>query len=131
MNEMLRAKKIKNIEDVLEGVEVLIDMNFFNEFSGTKSSLFLKRILASQNTIEMDLFKKTWRTLNCTPKTLKVIRDVQENLRFMGSEKSSSQRKEQRRSAGAAELGCRSMPSTSSAAAGRSPERSTPGTTPS
>ena len=40
---MLRAKRMKGIAEVLEEVEVLIDTHFFNEFSGTKSSLFLKR----------------------------------------------------------------------------------------
>ena len=35
----------------------------------------------------MRLFKKTWRTLNCTPKTLKVIREIQENLLCVGKRK--------------------------------------------
>ena len=35
----------------------------------------------------MKLFKKTWRTLNCAPKTLKVIREIQENLLCVGKRK--------------------------------------------
>ena len=49
--------------------------------------MFLKRIIPSQNASEMNLFKKTWRTLNCTPKTLKVIREIQENLLCIGKRK--------------------------------------------
>ena len=62
---MLRAKRIKSIEDVLEEEVVLIDTHFFNEFSETKSSQFLKKVIAHQSTIEMRLLKKTWRTINC------------------------------------------------------------------
>ena len=32
----------------------------------------------------MGLFRKTWRTLNCTPKTMKVIRVIRENLLCVG-----------------------------------------------
>ena len=42
-SQMLRAKRLKSIEEVLE-VEVLVHTHFFNEFSGTKSSQFLKRL---------------------------------------------------------------------------------------
>ena len=72
--------KMKSIAEVLEEVEVLVDTHFFNEFSETKSSLFLKKVVAHQGWIEMRLFKKTWRSLNCTPKTSKIIREIQENL---------------------------------------------------
>ena len=34
-NQMLRAKKMKSIAEVLEDVEVVIDMHFFVEFSQT------------------------------------------------------------------------------------------------
>ena len=60
---------------------------FFKEFSETKSSLFLKGVISNQMVIEVRLFKKTWRTLNCTPKTLKVIREIQENLLCIGKRK--------------------------------------------
>ena len=43
-SEMLNAMKMKSITEVLEEVEVLIDTHFFNEFSETKSSLFLERL---------------------------------------------------------------------------------------
>ena len=82
--QMLRVKRMRSIEEVLEEVEVLIDTHFFNEFWETKSSLFLKRVIANQSVIETRLFKKTWRTLDCTPKTLKVIREVQENVLCVG-----------------------------------------------
>ena len=35
----------------------------------------------------MALLKKTWRSLNCTPKTMKVIREIQENLLCVGKRK--------------------------------------------
>ena len=44
---ILRAKRMKSIADVLEEVEVLIDTHFLNEFSETKSSMFLKKIIAN------------------------------------------------------------------------------------
>ena len=37
--------------------------------------------------IDSRLFKKTWRSLNCSPKTLKVIRGIQENLLCVGKRK--------------------------------------------
>ena len=49
--------------------------------------MFSKKVIAQQTTIEMNLFKKTWRTLNCTPKTVKVIREIQENLLCDGKRK--------------------------------------------
>ena len=87
MNEMLTAKKMKNIEEVVEEVEVLVDTNFFNKFSESKSSSFLKRIVANQSVIDIRLLKKAWKTLNCTPKTIKVIREIQENLLCIGKRK--------------------------------------------
>ena len=82
--KMLRAKKTKSIEEVVEEVEVLIEMHFFNEFCETKSSAFLKKIIAHQSVIDTRLFEKMWRSLNCTLKTLKVIREIQENLLCVG-----------------------------------------------
>ena len=84
---MLKATKMKSIAAVLEDVEVLIDTHFFTEFSETKSSLFLKRVIKNRNVIDVKLFKKTWRTLNCAPKTMKVIREIQENLLCIGKRK--------------------------------------------
>ena len=72
---------------MLEEVEVLIETHFYNEFWETKSSMFMKKIIASQNWIEMSLLKKAWRTLNCTPKTMKIIREIQENLLCVGKRK--------------------------------------------
>ena len=85
--EKLKAIKMKSIDDVLEEVEIVIDTHFFNEFSETKSSMFLKRVIANQNAIDAKTLKKTWRTLNCTPKTMKVIREIQENLLCVGKRK--------------------------------------------
>ena len=82
----VRAKKAKSIEDVLEEVVVLIDTHF-TEFSGTKSSAFLKKVIMYQSVIDMILFKKTWRSLNCSPKTMKVVREIQENLLCVGKRK--------------------------------------------
>ena len=86
-SQLLGAKKMKCIADVLEEVEVLIDTHFFNEFHDTKSSMFLKRVVENQGWIEMRLLKRTWRTLNCTPKTMKIIREIQENLLCVGKRK--------------------------------------------
>ena len=41
-------------------------------------------MISNQGAIEMCLFKKTWKSLNCSPKTLKVIREIQENLLCVG-----------------------------------------------
>ena len=68
---------MKSIQEVLEEIEVVIDMHFFEEFCGTKSSLFLKKVIANQSWIEMSLFKRTWRTLNCSPETMKVVLEIQ------------------------------------------------------
>ena len=83
----LNALRMKSIADVLEEVEVVVDAHFFNEFSKTKSSVFLKKIITNQSVIDTRLLKKTWRTINCTPKTLKVIREIQENLLCVGKRK--------------------------------------------
>ena len=85
--QVLRAKRIKNIEDVLEDVGALVETYYFNEFSGTKSSAFLKKVISNQNTIDMNIFKRTWRSLNCIPKTMKVIREIRENLLCVGKRK--------------------------------------------
>ena len=78
--QTVQAKRAKSIDEVLEEVRVLIDTHFFNEFSVTKSSMFLKKVIANRSAIDIKLLKKAWRTLNCSPKTMKVIREVQENL---------------------------------------------------
>ena len=49
--------------------------------------MFLKKVIAHQSAIDLRLFRKTWRTLNCSPKTLKVIREIQENLLCIGKRK--------------------------------------------
>ena len=72
-NDILRAKRMKSIADMLEEVEVQIDPKFFNEFYEANSSMFLKRVIANQSVIEMTLLKRTCWLLNCTPKTMKII----------------------------------------------------------
>ena len=84
---LLGAKRLKSIEEMMEEVEVLIDTHFFNEFYRTKSSVFLKRVLENQDSIEMRLFKRTWRSLNCTRKTMRIIWEIQENLLCVGKRK--------------------------------------------
>ena len=86
-NDILRAKRMKSISDVLEEVDILIDTHFFNEFLKTKSSTFLKKVLENRNAIDARLFRRTWRTLNCSPKTIKVIREILENLLCVGKRK--------------------------------------------
>ena len=41
-------------------------------------------MIDNQSVIEVRLFRRTWRSLNCTPKTMKVIREIQENLLCVG-----------------------------------------------
>ena len=84
---ILRAKRMKFIAEVLDEMETLIDIHFYSEFSKTQSSLFLKRVMENQNAIDVGTFKKTWRALNCSPKTMKIIREVQENLLCVGKRK--------------------------------------------
>ena len=86
-SETLKAWRTKSIAEVLEEVEVLVDTHFFNEFSETKSSQFLKKDISHQSSIDLRLFRKTWRTLNCTPKTMKAIREIQESLLCVGKRK--------------------------------------------
>ena len=65
--DIMKSERMKNIADVLEEMDALIDTHF-DEFSETKSSRFLEKVIDSQGVIETAFFKKTWRTLNCTPK---------------------------------------------------------------
>ena len=83
-DRIITVGKAKSIQDVLEEIDTLIDMHFYDEFSATKSSLFLKKIVSNQGSVEISLLKKTWRTLNCSPKTMKVIGEIQENLLCVG-----------------------------------------------
>ena len=78
--QMLRKNIFKSIADALEEVDVLVVTHYFNEFSETKSSTFLKKVIENRNVIDTRLFKKTRRSLNCSPKTMKVTREILENL---------------------------------------------------
>ena len=44
----LQAMKMKSINEVIEDVRVLIDIHYFDEFSRTKSSIFLKKRLTTR-----------------------------------------------------------------------------------
>ena len=57
--KMLRDRRRKSIDEVLEEVEVVVDTHFFNKLSETNSSVFLKKAIENQNAIEMNLLKKT------------------------------------------------------------------------
>ena len=81
---LLRVKRMKSINEVLEEVAVVVDMHFYNAFSERKSSQFLQKVMDNQRVIDTSILKKTWRTLNCTPKTMKIIREIQENLLCVG-----------------------------------------------
>ena len=128
---MLRAKRMKSIADVLEEVEAVTDTRFYNEFSETKSSLFLKKTTVSQSAIDLRLFKKTWRTLNCTPKTMKVIREILENLLCVGKRRELITKKKSETVCWCSRAGLASMPNTSSAAARELAPTSLPDKTPS
>ena len=103
--ERLRMERLKSIDEVLEEVNVLIDTHFFNEFAETKSSQFLKKVLANQSSIDMNLLKRTWKKLNCSPKTLKEIREIQENLLCVGKRQELLRKGELRQDVGAARQG--------------------------
>ena len=45
---ILRAKRMKFIAEVLDGMNTLIDIHFYSEFSKAQSSLFLKRVMENQ-----------------------------------------------------------------------------------
>ena len=115
--ELVKKRRAESIVEVLQEVEVLIDTHFFNEFTETKSAVFLKKVIAAQGSIEMRLLKKTWRTLNCSPKTLKVIREIQEIIICVGKRMDMSRKRRRRQDVGAARLGLLSTRSTLSAAA--------------
>ena len=57
-SQLLGAKNMESIADVLEEVDVLIDTHFFNEFHDTKGSIFLKRVIKNQGSIDVRLFKR-------------------------------------------------------------------------
>ena len=90
--EHVKKRMAESIVEVLEEVEVLIDTHFFDEFSETKSSPFPKKVIAAQGSIEMRPLKKTWSTLKCSPKTLKVIQEIQENLLCVGKRRNGHQK---------------------------------------
>ena len=72
---------------MLEKVEVIFDTHFFNEFSGTKGSLFPRKVISCPNTMVVNMLKKSLRTLNCSPKTMKIIREIQDSLLCVGKRK--------------------------------------------
>ena len=82
--EALRKQRMKRIEEVLDEVEVLVGIHFFAAFEQS-SSLFLKRLVSNQKSINMNLLRKAWRMLNCTPKTMNITREVQENVECVGT----------------------------------------------
>ena len=55
-NQMLQAKNMKSIANVLQEVEAVIDIHFFDEFLKTKASTFLKKAMENQGTIDLTLF---------------------------------------------------------------------------
>ena len=79
-SKILRSKRGKSIGVVQEEVEVLIDTHFFNVFSESKSSGFLKKAISNQSTIDTNLLKKTRRTMDCSQKTMKTIWEIRENI---------------------------------------------------
>ena len=103
-SQVLGAKRTRSIADVLEEVDVLIDTHFFHTISESKSSSFLKKAVTNQSVVDVRLFKTTWRTLNCTPKTMKVIRESK-IISASGIGSNWSLRERLRRSVGAAALG--------------------------
>ena len=92
-----KQKEQRSIDEILEDVEMLIETRFFNAFSETKSSWFLKIIIANQSVIGVGLLKKTWRIQNRTHKTTKVIRENHENILVSASGYNSSRRKTETR----------------------------------
>ena len=64
---IIKAKRMKSIADVLEEVEVLIDTLYFDDFSETKSSMFLKKIIGNQSVIDTRLPKKVLENIELYP----------------------------------------------------------------
>ena len=92
---MLRARRRKSIDDVLEEVEVLIDSHFFNEFEEIKSSSFVLKVITNKSVIDLNIYKRTRRSPNCTPNKKKAIQEIQENLPLVCKRRSSPQRRRQ------------------------------------
>ena len=46
--------------------------------------MFLNKLVDKQTPLDIRLLRNAWRTLNCSPKTMKVIREIQENLLCVG-----------------------------------------------
>ena len=103
-SEKLNAMKMKSVAEVLKEVEVLIDTHFFNEFSETKSSSFLK-VISSQSMFDVNLLNIIWRNLNHSQKTMKVMREIREIILWVGKMKEMSSRSRLRRRTSAAEPG--------------------------
>ena len=83
---------MKDIEEALEEVEVLIDMHFFNKFLWTKSLELFGKVVNNQNAVNVRDFK-IWRSLNCSVETLKVIRGQKTTSCGLANGRSSSQRR--------------------------------------
>ena len=81
---VLRYKKARSIEEALEELDVLIEPHFFNEFTETNSSAFLKTVITNHNSNNLNLFKRTWSSINGSPNMMKAIREIQENLLCVG-----------------------------------------------
>ena len=90
---IIRAMKAKNIKDMLKEVEVPIDTIFYDEFLEMKSLLFLNKIVSNQGLVETRLLKKTRKATNCSPKTMKVIGENQENIICVGKRREMMTRK--------------------------------------
>ena len=73
----LNDMRTKGIAEVLEEVHVLVDLHFYNEFSGTKSSMNLKRSTQNRVRLRRDSSRRP-RKLKYTPKTMKANREIQE-----------------------------------------------------
>ena len=86
-SEKLEAMIMKMIADILEEEKVFVGTHFLNEFSKTKSSTVLNKVEENRDANDMSILRKTWRTLNCTQKTLKVIRENHENLLCVGKKR--------------------------------------------
>ena len=80
---------------MLEEVEILIDTHHLNQFLGTKSSQFMKKVIAHQGSLELRLFNKTWKSLNWSPKTIEMIWEIQENVLGVGRKRKYSSQKQE------------------------------------
>ena len=80
MNQMFRSERIKGVPLCLEWKSSMsLTSPMCVPHLRNKVLAVLKMVISNRRVINVRLFKKTLRTLNCSPKTLKVVLEIQVN----------------------------------------------------